>query len=143
MTAIDPATGCHVWTGFVDRYARIRRGGHDGKQELAHRIAWELARGPIPEGLCVLHRCDNGTCVNPDHLFLGDQSDNMRDMQAKGRSNYPRGSAHANALLNEGAVRAIRAASHDQATRERLAASYGVSVNTVKGIQGRRAWKHL
>jgi HNH endonuclease len=51
----------------------------------AHRVAWELANGPIPGRLFVLRRCDNRLCVNPEHLFLGTQSDNMRDMAAKGR----------------------------------------------------------
>jgi len=53
---------------------------------LAHRHAWELANGLVPEGLCVLHRCDNPPCINPDHLFLGTRADNNADRDAKGRS---------------------------------------------------------
>jgi hypothetical protein len=135
------ANGCHLWTGYVERYARVKV---RGKSYSAHRIAWELARGPIPEGLYVLHRCDNGACVNPDHLFLGDQFDNMRDMRAKGRSNYLQGAAKPNAKLSDGAVRAIRAAAHDAATRKRLAEHYGVTIRTVCNIQQQRhRWKHV
>jgi hypothetical protein len=81
---IDPKTGCHVWTG--SKYGR----GYGNLQIATHRLAWELANGPIPEGLSILHRCDNPACCNPDHLFLGTQADNMADKVRKGRARGPR-----------------------------------------------------
>src|SRR5687767_4720826 len=77
--------GCWLWTASRNAkgYGQImyqRRPIH------AHRVSWQLANGPIPDGLCVLHRCDNPQCVNPGHLFLGTIVDNNRDMFAKGRA---------------------------------------------------------
>src|SRR3990167_3892348 len=81
----EPNTGCWLWTGATryDGYGTRPWRGKTSAQ--AHRIAWEVFRGPIPDGLQVLHRCDVRCCVNPDHLFLGTQLDNMRDMIQKGR----------------------------------------------------------
>jgi hypothetical protein len=80
---------CHAWTGAKttkNGQARYGHIGHNGKTVLAHRAVWEQVNGPIPDGLLVCHRCDNHGCVNPKHLFLGTDQDNVRDMCAKGRS---------------------------------------------------------
>lgn len=80
-------SGCWIWTGtrLSAGYGVIR---HEGKLVRAHRVSWEMNRGPIPEGKRVLHRCDVPFCVNPAHLFLGTQADNVSDMIAKGRENF-------------------------------------------------------
>ena len=99
---IDPQTGCHVWTGSIDPhgYGRIMI---NRKLRLAHRLGWELANGPIPSGLNILHRCDNRPCVNPEHLFLGTHQDNTADMVAKGRSrNIPRNGVPRRSWLRSG-----------------------------------------
>ena len=90
-----PGTGCWVWVGSKNKfgYGNIAVGGYGkaGKRLIrAHRAMWEITKGPIPHGLCVLHDCDNPSCCNPDHLFLGTKLTNMRDMIDKGRARHPR-----------------------------------------------------
>ena len=97
--------GCWVWTGGRNRqgYGRVMI---DGRSWLAHRLAWIVYRGPIPDGLCVCHSCDNPPCVNPDHLWLGTRADNNRDAIAKGRLKLKMGSER---KLTADQVRAARA----------------------------------
>lgn len=132
----DP-NGCHLWTACIltSGYGQFRLNGKLGR---AHRVAWQLAHGPIPEGMHVLHRCDVRACVNPEHLFLGTNADNMRDMTEKGRA--AKGEAGGNAKLTEADVHAIRA---DSRVARKIADDYGVSVSAVKHIKKRRSWKHI
>src|SRR5687768_7875966 len=93
---VSRGDGCWAWTGVMGTNGYglfwVRRGFKQYSSVGAHRVAWRLANGPVPDGLWVLHRCDNPRCVRPDHLFLGTHSDNMRDMWSKNR-HRPRGTA--------------------------------------------------
>lgn len=80
-----PGRGCWNWPGAIGEQGYGRERLPDGRSTTAHRVAWTLAWGPIPAGLSVLHRCDNGRCVRVSHLFLGTPRDNTADMIAKGR----------------------------------------------------------
>lgn len=79
---------CKIWTKSIGShgYGQKSVGGRRGSVLLAHRLAWEEKHGPIPDGLFVLHHCDNRACCEEKHLFLGTQADNMRDMTEKGRN---------------------------------------------------------
>lgn len=104
----------------------------------AHRVSWELHFGSIPDGLCVLHRCDNRKCCNPNHLFLGTRKENLQDMTDKGRR--VRGSSHGRAKLTEEQVLFIRASPESART---LAQDFKVSTGTVYLIRNRKKWAHV
>ena len=109
----------------------------------AHRAAWRLCIGEIPDGLFVLHHCDNPLCVNPKHLFLGTQSDNMHDMASKGRwGTSPRaiGVDNGKAKLNEDDVAEIRCSTE---TLRALGEQYGVRHGVIWSIKHRKTWKHV
>lgn len=78
-------TGCWVWTGTMQNSKGYGSIYYDRKNERVHRVSYKLFIGPIPDGLFVLHRCDNPPCINPEHLFLGTPMDNTRDCLSKGR----------------------------------------------------------
>lgn len=110
-----------------------------GVQYDAHRVSWELAnRQEIPSDSHVLHRCDNPLCVNPKHLRLGSNDDNIADMVGKWRHTY--GVRNPGARLDDDAVREIRAS---RLPKEALAEKFGVTVGTINGILAWRSWKHV
>lgn len=114
-----------------------------GTMRRAHRIAWMLFAGVLPEELCVLHRCDNPPCVNPAHLFLGTVVENNSDMTRKGRGVFLFGSANGSALLTEDVVLDIRREWATGISPRRIAARRGIGYTTVYDIVRGRRWGHL
>lgn len=140
---VDPETGCWNWTACKVRDGYGRIGDRGRKLKLAHRISYELHRGAIPDGIHVCHRCDNPACINPDHLFLGTNDDNIADKVAKGRSPCQKGRDNGNAKLTEADVHAIRAAKACWGINMKLAKQYGVVNSMISDIRGGRKWAHL
>lgn len=134
-----PEAGCWLWTGGLSRKGY----GHfylRGRIHRAHRVSFEMAKGPIPAGLGVCHKCDTPSCVNPDHLFLGDQRANILDAVAKGRVTTDA----ANSI-----PRACRKLTDEQAAEilgstERhyvLAAKFGINASTIRRIRNRTTYQ--
>lgn len=107
-----------------------------GKTRTSHRLVWELTFGPIPDGTFVCHKCDNPSCCNPSHLFLGTPADNMADMAAKGR-----GVKLGNAKLTREQARSIRARHASGTKTATLAREYSVHVCTIHRILNLKSWK--
>lgn len=112
----------------------------------AHRLAWELTHGPVPDGMCVLHKCDNRKCVNPNHLFLGTKKDNTQDMMSKGRHRVnPQGytgSRQWSSKLVEEDVARIKQIGRSM-TQKNLGAMFGVEKSVISKILRGVAWKHV
>jgi len=144
--------GCWLWTGALTEAGGYGRfDAVKGQSGRAHRFAYELLVGPIPDGLLVCHHCDNPPCVNPSHLFIGTAKDNVADMVRKDRvwrggvpaDRQPRGERHYMARLTEAQVRELRARAGAGEVQAALAREYGVADETVSAIMHRRTWAHV
>ncbi len=141
-------TGCWNWQGNLNGsgYGRITV---DGKRHAAHRFSWILNIGNIPEELCVLHKCDNRLCVNPDHLFLGTKKDNSIDCYNKGRSkcnsNLKKiiGIQNGSARITENDVSRIRHLYSEGVSQTEIAKQFSVARATIWRIINRHIWKHV
>ena len=132
--------GCIEWTGALNDkgYGNVKVGK---ATKPAHRVAYALAVGPIPDGLYLLHTCDNPKCINPAHLKPGTQADNMQDMYSKGRQpDRGRGEENPLSKLTADKVLAIRS---DTRRYVEIASDYGICVSNVGAIKSRLTWTHL
>jgi hypothetical protein len=137
-------TPCWLWTASVlkNGYAAISL-GHPrtagSKRWRLHRFSWELHNGPIPDGLCVCHRCDVRHCVNPAHLFLGTHAENVHDSVHKGR--HSAGFIHQKLIADD--VRVIREQARRGLDARDIASAFGVHRSVVYHIVNRTRWAHL
>jgi hypothetical protein len=134
-------SGCQEWTGCRGKWGygsvRVKQ-----KTMLAHRVSYTVFVGPIPDGILVLHKCDNPPCINPDHLFLGTNLDNVRDRNAKGRTRGKswHGETHPSAKLTEIDVAEIRKMAGTLSQRK-IAQMFGIRQSTVSNISNFKTWK--
>ena len=145
--------GCWLWVGAsTDRYGILWR---PPRWVMAHRVAYELYVGAIPSGLCVCHKCDVTFCVNPDHLFLGTHTDNMRDMIRKGRKrispvagrhgNHARGEESGANKYPSDVIEAVREMYVSKACTNiaAIARHFHISESHARRIVHRQTWLHL
>ena len=131
----EPNSGCLLWQGSATKngYGWVR---WNGARLIAHRASWEDANGqPIPQGMCVLHKCDVPACINPDHLSIGTQSENLADMAKKGRAKYGKrrgGKPSWNVKLTKADVLSIRC---DPRPTAALALVYGVAPRYLRHLR--------
>lgn len=137
-----PEGGCWVWMGTTTSrgYGQLIS---DNKKHYAHRASYEAFVGPIPKGKYVCHSCDNVYCVNPNHLFLGTQKENLQDMASKGRST--RGEKNPRAKLTEMDVYVIKKVfmSKQDVSDMDIAKTYNVSRSLIQSIRTGKRWNHV
>ncbi len=132
--------GCWNWIAQLDQdgYGAFWTGE---KKVTAHRYSYEKVKGPVPEGLVLMHRCDNRRCINPDHLIPGTPEENALDMRLKGRNNI--GSSIGTSKLDEEEVLQIKEFLREGKTGVEIAKLYDVSVSLISSIKNGIVWSHL
>jgi hypothetical protein len=140
-------TECWLWKRNGKRYGYC---WSKNKNVMVHRISWEIAnKQPVPEGLCVLHHCDNTLCVNPLHLWLGTQLDNIRDRETKGRGNYSgitldqRGEKNRRAKLKNSDIPEIRRLLKAGHTQREIAKLFNICQATIYLIKHGKQWSSV
>lgn len=140
---IEADNGCYEWTGakMPKGYGFMKIPG-TRRQDYAHRMAWLIYRGEIPDGMEVCHKCDNPPCVNPAHLFTGTRKDNLADMVRKGRSTA--GEKNAGSVLTFSDVRKIKALiATGLMSQSQIGRAFGVSQISISRISRGVYWKHI
>ena len=136
---VEKSDGCWEWMGYRNPkgYGHFRA---RGRARLAHRVSWEIHHGEDPGDLCVLHKCDNPSCVRPDHIELGTIATNQRQMVARGRS--ARGVRNWKAKLDPDKVREIRRLAQRHTYRD-VARMFDTTCSTISNIVNRKEWRHV
>jgi hypothetical protein len=131
---VRTTAGCLEFTGArtADGYGRIGRGGRHAGWERTHRVAWEIVNGPVPDGMCVLHRCDNPPCCETTHLFLGTRVENNTDRDLKGRTRAP--DRHWARRLTDEQVGELRRLAPEVGNYTELARRFGITQQHARNL---------
>lgn len=135
---------CWNWPRHLlrnDGYGQLGRGRTHEGMVLSHRASWEIHFGPIPDGQCVCHTCDNRACVNPNHFFLGTRQDNNLDKMTKGRQ--PKGEGVTTHKLFESDIRQIGKLRREGWSNKAISENFGVSQPIISRILTGKIWKHM
>lgn len=139
-----PFCECHLWTASKNKFGYGKFGIGKSGWMMAHRYSWESTFGEIPKDKYVLHTCDNPSCVNPEHLYLGTYKDNAKDRETRQRGNHPSGISHGRNVLLESQIYEIRDAfDTGNYSFRQLGKIYGIDGKSVADIVDRKNWKHL
>jgi hypothetical protein len=139
----EPMSGCWLWSGYIDALG-YGRANHP-KEKKAHRIMWTMFNGEIPDGKKILHRCDVRCCVNPEHLFIGTQADNVADMMEKGRNKCvpQKGEKNPMSKLNQNLVLEMRQFRNDSGlSYSKIAKKYAISTMTAFRAITKQSWSN-
>ena len=138
----NPDNGCWEWTASLNSngYGQIKRPG-ERRQFIAPRLSYMIHYGDIPEGMYVLHTCDNRKCVKPTHLFLGSADDNAKDMKSKGRHTH--GTTGHDHKINDDIARHIHRMAGEGVAQSEIGRIVGLSQSTVWKILTGKRWKHI
>lgn len=141
----EPNTGCWLWSGRTGRdgYGQLHP-NKDNDLYSAHRYSYFIHKGDFDRSKNILHKCDVPCCVNPDHLYVGDQAQNVKDMIRRGRKNTPKGEKSGKATLtNETAIKIFKAAKSGHVFDKDIAKMFNTTRAVVAQIKHRRSWAHL
>jgi hypothetical protein len=136
-------SGCWIWVGANDGRCGYGKIKIQGKMVGAHRVSYELHIDDIPDGMYVLHKCDVPSCVNPDHLFLGTHSENMKDMYLKGRVDRSGEKHYATSLTEENVKEIRRRYAAGGISQQALATEFGTTRSAVAMMVLRKSWKNV
>lgn len=142
FTKINPDTECWIWAGSKNKkgYGQIH---FEGKTRIAHRVSYEINIGGIPKNILVCHSCDNPSCINPSHLFLGTNLDNSNDKFSKGRGRALIGQENGNSKLSTDEVIKIKSMLKNNESSYSIARKFNVKGETVLSIKNKLTWSHI